>query len=131
MVFLRSLLCILIFTTYGYDARKKTLRKTVYSHVDRIAAPILAYPDDRSCNKRCDRTYPGAFNTPYCGGRGDTTGTYFCCQYSTCCNLSYCCAPGYHCSEDGGMCTAMACTFRANTLFITVSVFIIGKNLFR
>ena len=130
MVFLRSLLFILVFTTYGYNTKKTRLRKTVYSHVDSIAAPILAYPDHRSCSKRCDNTYPGTPNTAYCCGRGDTTGTYFCCQYSTCCNLSYCCAPGYHCSEDGSMCTAMASTFNANTLFITVSIFIIGKIVF-
>ena len=97
----RFVLLALICITYGKQARKKT----IYSWTDNIAAPILAYPDYRSCNKRCNNNYAGQSDTPYCCGRSNTAGTYFCCQYSTCCSLSYCCAPGYRCSDDGQMCS--------------------------
>ena len=117
---LRFFLLVLIWPISGYEKRTKT----VYSHRDNIAAPILAYPDDRSCNERCQYKYPGGSKTPYCCGRGDTAGTYFCCQYSTCCSRSYCCAPGYQCSDDGEMCTSSASKRRSANPIATIIMFL-------
>ena len=90
---LQIILFCMIFVTYG---KHEHLKKSIYSHRDNVAAPILAYPDNRMCDKRCNNKYYGASDSPYCCGRGDTTGTYYCCQYSTCCDGSYCCAPGHN-----------------------------------
>ena len=130
----RHQLLLLVSTLFIYEtnAKKQSLRQTIYSHSDTIVAPILAYPDDRACNQRCGYEYPGAPDTPHCCGRGDTAGTYFCCKYSTCCSLSYCCAPGYHCSEEGDMCTSIASHHSTCQLFFVLLVSIItflGSNI--
>ena len=70
---------VLLALICGAHGRQER-RKTIYSHADELAAPILATADERWCNSRCDYDYPGRSDTPYCCGKSDTTGTYFCCQ---------------------------------------------------
>ena len=115
IMLLQIILFCLICVTHG---KHEHLRKSIYSHRDNVAAPILAYPDNRMCDKRCNNKYYGDSDSPYCCGRGDTTGTYYCCQYSTCCDGSYCCAPGHKCSSDGHMCTSCASKFNYSLVLI-------------